>query len=140
MNETSICISSPGEPYVVPTGLPPLAPSTATAAAPVPTNAKDESNRNCGQWYNVEAGDFCNLVTIKYGISLQDFVFLNPSINVNCTNLLLGRHPTTTMSCTGHVLAKNYRLDISYCVEPVGDSMCTVIWTLRRGTWLTVDS
>jgi len=33
-------------------------------------------------------------------MSLNDFVFLNPSINSNCTNLLYG---------------------ISYCVEPVGD-------------------
>ncbi|CAO2650794.1 Nn.00g020860.m01.CDS01 [Neocucurbitaria sp. VM-36] len=100
MNETSICVSNPGEAYVTPPAMPPLAPSTATSAAPVPTNAKDESNRNCGEWYNVVQGDYCNLVTIKYGISLSDFVFLNPSINSNCTNLLL---------------------DISYCVEPVGD-------------------
>ncbi|KAF2856399.1 carbohydrate-binding module family 50 protein [Plenodomus tracheiphilus IPT5] len=100
MNEASICVSSPGEAYVTPPALPPLAPSTATSAAPVPTDAKDESNRKCGSWYNVEAGDYCNSVTMRYGVSLEDFVFLNPSINSNCTNLLLG---------------------ISYCVEPVGD-------------------
>lgn len=86
---------------MTPPALPPLAPSTASIAAPVPTNAKDESNRNCGDWYNVVEGDYCNLITMKYGISLPDFVFLNPSINANCTNLLM---------------------DISYCVEPVGDS------------------
>lgn len=101
MNETSICVSNPGEAYVTPPAMPPLAPSTATSAAPVPTNAKDESNRNCGEWYNVVEGDYCNLVTIKYGISLSDFIFLNPSINSNCTNLLFG---------------------INYCVQPVGDS------------------
>jgi hypothetical protein len=101
MNGTSLCVSSPGEAYVTPPALPPLAPSTATSAAPVPTNAKDESNKKCGSWYNVEAGDYCNLVTIRYGIFLDDFVFLNPSINENCTNLLLG---------------------VSYCVSPVGDS------------------
>jgi len=100
MYNTSICVSNPGEAYVTPSALPPLAPSTATSAAPVPTNARDGSNRKCGSWYNVESGDYCNLVTMRYGISLEDFVFLNPSINSNCTNLLLG---------------------ISYCVEPVGD-------------------
>jgi hypothetical protein len=86
--------------------MPPLAPSTASSAAPVPTNAKDESNRRCGQWYNVESGDYCNRLTLKYAVSLSDFVFLNPSINENCTNLLL---------------------DISYCVAPVGDSQYTVL-------------
>ena len=101
MNGTSICVSNPGVAYVTPPAMPPLAPSTAVSAAPVPTNAKDESNRQCGQWYNVEGGDYCNLVTLRYAIALADFVFLNPSINANCTNLLL---------------------DISYCVAPVGDS------------------
>ncbi|CAN9387616.1 unnamed protein product [Alternaria alternata] len=100
MNGTSICISNPGVAYVTPPAMPPLAPSTAVSAAPVPTNAKDESNRQCGQWYNVESGDYCNLVTMRYAIAMADFVFLNPSINANCTNLLL---------------------DISYCVAPVGD-------------------
>lgn len=86
---------------MTPPALSPLAPSTATSAAPVPTNAKDELNRRCGSWYNVEASDYCNLVTMRYGIFLEDFVFLNLSINENCTNLLLG---------------------ISYCVALVGDS------------------
>lgn len=101
MSNSSICVSNPGEAYVTPPALPPLAPSTAVSAAPIPTNARDGSNRKCGSWYNVQSGDYCNLVTMKYSISLEDFVFLNPSINSNCTNLLLG---------------------ISYCVEPVGDS------------------
>ncbi|CAN9364447.1 unnamed protein product [Alternaria sp. RS040] len=100
MNGTSICVSNPGVAYVTPPAMPPLAPSTAVSAAPVPTNAKDESNRQCGRWYNVESGDYCNLVTMRYAIAMADFVFLNPSINANCTNLLL---------------------DISYCVAPVGD-------------------
>jgi hypothetical protein len=69
--------------------------------APVPTDAADASNRRCGKWYDVQAGDYCNLVTIKFGISLDDFIFLNPSINTTCTNLLR---------------------DISYCVAPVDDS------------------
>lgn len=43
---------------------------------------------------------------MRYGIALQDFVFLNPSINSNCTDLLLG---------------------ISYCVEPVGDSKSFIV-------------
>lgn len=44
--------------------------------------------------------DTCGLVSIANSISLSDFYFLNPSLDADCTNLLLG---------------------ISYCVEPVGD-------------------
>jgi hypothetical protein len=40
-------------------------------------------------------------VVLKFGISFENFRFLKPSINENCTNLLLGD---------------------SYCVQPVGDS------------------
>ncbi|KAH9232174.1 carbohydrate-binding module family 50 protein [Colletotrichum gloeosporioides 23] len=34
-----------------------------------------------------KAGDYCNLVTLKFAISLPDFMFLNTGINSNCTNL-----------------------------------------------------
>jgi LysM domain len=84
----------------------------------------DGSNRNCGSWYTVclsllivssripskngiitaltqvQSGDDCAHVSIKNGLSLQDFYFLNQEIFVNCTNLLLG---------------------VAYCVEPVGN-------------------
>jgi hypothetical protein len=70
-------------------------------AAPVPTDVAQGTNMNCGQYYRVVKGDYCNLLVIKFGISLSDFVFLNPAINDNCTNLFA---------------------DESYCVQAVGDS------------------
>ena len=101
MNGTQICISSPGTPYVSPKIPSALAPSIASTAAPVPTDAVDGTNKYCGKWYHAVAGDYCNLLTLKFHLSLQDFVFLNPTINVNCTNLYA---------------------DESYCVQAVGDS------------------
>jgi hypothetical protein len=88
---SSICVSSPGPQYQPPSSVS-LAPITATAAAPVPSNARDMSNRECGLWYQVGTGDYCNLLVLRFGISLPDFIFLNPTINSNCTNLLLGIH------------------------------------------------
>lgn len=41
------------------------------------------------------------MIVIKFQITMDDFVFLNPGINSNCTNLLA---------------------DESYCVQAVGDS------------------
>ncbi|KAK6220001.1 LysM domain-containing protein [Colletotrichum tabaci] len=81
MNGTTLCITPPG---------PQLPP-------PMPPGG---SNKPCARWYDVEAGDYCNLVVLKFAISLDDFLFLNAGINANCTNLYAGE---------------------SYCVQPVGD-------------------
>ncbi|KAJ8120118.1 hypothetical protein ONZ43_g3090 [Nemania bipapillata] len=71
-----------------------------TKAAPIPTDIATNTTQNCGMFYEVQPGDYCNLVCLKFNINLDDFLFLNPSVNVNCTNLF----------------AKE-----SYCVAPVGD-------------------
>ena len=38
-------------------------------------------NTYCGRYYTASVGDYCNLICLKYRISLVDFVFLNPTIN-----------------------------------------------------------
>ena len=74
--------------------------STTQLLAWNPTDIASGSNTDCGRWYNVYPGDYCNLVVIKFGISLSDFLFLNPELNANCTNLYANE---------------------SYCVLPVGN-------------------
>ncbi|EFX06453.1 peptidoglycan-binding protein [Grosmannia clavigera kw1407] len=59
----------------------------STTAAPVPTNAQPQSNTDCGQWYYVLPGDYCSLISVKFGISLSDFYFLNPQVDSSCDNL-----------------------------------------------------
>ncbi|KAK0647930.1 LysM domain-containing protein [Lasiodiplodia hormozganensis] len=93
-----VCINEPGQKYITPNET--FTATTATTPAPVPTNVADGTNTECGQYYQAVAGDYCNLLTLKFGISLEDFIFLNPAINENCTNLYA---------------------DESYCVEAVGD-------------------
>ncbi|KAI0905819.1 hypothetical protein F4823DRAFT_113363 [Ustulina deusta] len=95
----SICISKPGRPYASPTVTIPVVTSFTTAA-PVPTDIATNTTQNCGKFYEVQLGDYCNLVCLKFNINLNDFLFLNPSVNVNCTNLFA---------------------EESYCVVPVGD-------------------
>ncbi|KAK1635257.1 LysM domain-containing protein [Colletotrichum phormii] len=99
MNGTTLCIEPPGPklPPAPTTNVPPVTPTTA---APIPSNTAIGSDKPCGRWYEVEAGDYCNLVTLKFAISLEDFMFLNTGINSNCTNLF----------------AKE-----SYCIQAVGD-------------------
>lgn len=93
-----VCVGNPTG-YIAPTttasGVPTLGP---TVAAVAPTNADPQSNTDCGVWYNVNAGDYCALVCNKQAITLQDFYFLNPEINANCTNLLLSKQPSSARS------------------------------------------
>ncbi|KAL4943095.1 hypothetical protein BDV06DRAFT_234966 [Aspergillus oleicola] len=71
----------------------------ATTALPVPTNAMNGSNTDCGYWYTVVEGDQCALISVQFSLSLEDFYFLNPEVDANCTNLWIGK---------------------AYCIAPVG--------------------
>lgn len=99
-----LCVAKPGKPYIAPSATG-LAPMTPTTPAPIPTDVAEGTNKNCGLYYRVVMGDFCNKLVLKFGIPLVDFVFLNPAINENCTNLFANE---------------------SYCVSAVGDSKSTL--------------
>ncbi|KAF9876815.1 hypothetical protein CkaCkLH20_05661 [Colletotrichum karsti] len=79
-----ICVSSPGGSIDVPGG------EVTTTAAPVPTNYPEGSNKNCAQWYTTVEDQYCNDISVAFGISLADFYFLNPQIDKSCSNLWLG--------------------------------------------------
>jgi LysM repeat protein len=97
LNGTSLCISLPGTPYVQPATMEsPASPLAAT----MPSDVANGTNHVCGRYYKVKPRDYCNLLVMKFGISLGDFRFLNSGINANCTNLFSEQ---------------------SYCVKPVGD-------------------
>ncbi|KAL3453555.1 hypothetical protein BJX65DRAFT_292598 [Aspergillus insuetus] len=100
-----ICISPPGDDnWSRPTLPSTISWSTGTSTptstpAPVPTDIANGTVTRCAHYYLVQPGDYCNQLVLKYSLSLEDFLFLNPSVNANCTNLWAFS---------------------SYCVEPVG--------------------
>ncbi|KAJ7772315.1 hypothetical protein B0H16DRAFT_167863 [Mycena metata] len=63
----------------------PTATPTATVAPPGQT--PPGTTANCGAWYFVEPGNFCQQVALNNSITLDDLITLNPEINANCTNL-----------------------------------------------------
>ncbi|KAI0157093.1 carbohydrate-binding module family 50 protein [Hypoxylon sp. FL1284] len=76
--------------------------------------------------YTIQAGDYCEAISIRLSISLKDFYFLNPSIDTDCTNLLLG---------------------IAYCVEAVGSistypgyPTTTALYTLTASAYVTTTN
>lgn len=109
MNGSEVCVGVPGKAYTYPPPMT-LAPTIPLAAAPVPTDAAQGTNTKCGRWYRAVLGEYCNEIVIKFGIAMDDFVFLNTAINQNCTNLLA---------------------DESYCIQAVGDSKFVVKSDLR---------
>ncbi|KAI3227720.1 hypothetical protein CBS147310_7445 [Penicillium roqueforti] len=94
--------------------------STTATAVSIPTNAVDGSNTKCAKWYSVGNNDNCASITVQNGISLDNFEFLNPELNANCTNLFL---------------------DYSYCVQAVGDiaTYSGYATTTTKYTSLTAD-
>ncbi|CAI4218948.1 unnamed protein product [Parascedosporium putredinis] len=99
MVDTQICVSKPGKAYVSPiqTDVPSSSP---TGAVEVPDDIAQKTTKHCGRYHKAIVGDFCNQLIMKYSISLDDFRFLNPAINENCTNLFA---------------------EESYCVKAAGD-------------------
>ncbi|KAL3421595.1 LysM domain-containing protein [Phlyctema vagabunda] len=95
---STFCISNPAGNYTMPVnniG----APTFVTTAAPEPTNVGQNTTTRCGRFYEVKSEETCQTISQKFSIPLDDFYFLNPEVNTNCTNLLA---------------------DVSYCVQPVG--------------------
>lgn len=97
MVNRTLCLSNPLEEFLVSNN-----PGSAiiTTPAPIPPSVAPNTTTNCGQYYKVLPGDGCSTVSQKFHIALKDFLFLNPEVNANCTNLWL---------------------DYNYCVVPVGD-------------------
>ncbi|PKY08970.1 hypothetical protein P168DRAFT_315012 [Aspergillus campestris IBT 28561] len=132
---TQICMDEPGDKYRPPSrpvGIPTSVSSatTASTAAPTPTNVADKTTKQCGKYYAVKKGEDCGTMVKRFGISREDLGILNPGLNANCTNLLS---------------------DVSYCVTPVEDinnypgapgyvpSYSTIAWdTLPSATYKPV--
>lgn len=76
-------------------------PTSASTAAAAPTDIAEGTNAYCGMYYKAVLGDYCNMLILRFKITIDDFLFLNPAVNTNCTNLFA---------------------EESYCVQAVGDS------------------
>lgn len=70
------------------------------SAHPKLLNGESYLKHNMLTLSQVQAKDDCGKLSIAYSITLSDFLFLNPEVYSNCTNLLLG---------------------VAYCVFPVGN-------------------
>jgi LysM repeat protein len=66
---------------------------------PPPTSTPPGTTNECYQWHVVVSGDFCAKIQDQFGITFNQLQTWNPSLDNNCSNLLL---------------------DVAYCVEGPG--------------------
>lgn len=85
----AVCVGPPGgayQPAMATAANATVYPTTATPAAPT----VEGTIPYCGLWYNVTMGDYCNLISQKFGITSDQLIDMNPAIFKNCSNLYLG--------------------------------------------------
>jgi LysM repeat protein len=69
------------------------ASATATGAAQTssaPTTTPIGTTEACYSWHIATAGDYCGLIEEEFGITFDNFQEWNPSINSDCSNIIVG--------------------------------------------------
>ncbi|KAK6528315.1 hypothetical protein TWF281_009558 [Arthrobotrys megalospora] len=97
-----ICVTSPFAEYT-PVFVENASSNTgvyADTAIPAPGAIAKGTTRNCGKWYQVANEDICQIISLKMKIALSLFSDINPSVNSDCSNLVVG---------------------LWYCVQPIED-------------------
>ena len=83
--------SAPGGAYVPSTTVAPAYQTVFTSTAKPPLSTAPGTIPNCGLYYNVTASDECSLVAIRYALTQSQFINMNPSLDLVCSNLKVGK-------------------------------------------------
>lgn len=79
LNDTvgqTICLSNPLGDYTVSNTSGAATATYITTIAPQPTDLASGTNTDCGEYYEVAAGEDCGTIELKFAITLDDFLFL----------------------------------------------------------------
>ncbi|KZV92962.1 hypothetical protein EXIGLDRAFT_58200 [Exidia glandulosa HHB12029] len=57
---------------------------------PSGADSSGDESPGCSHSYTAVAGDTCNLIARNFGVSVDQFLSLNPSVSPDCTNLHIG--------------------------------------------------
>ncbi|KAI1497268.1 hypothetical protein F5X99DRAFT_423685 [Biscogniauxia marginata] len=92
---TTVCIKLPGgEAYNATTITGATSTQTGSYATatvtPPASGVAFGTTPNCGKYYQVQSGDYCQIVALKNSIDLALFRAINPSIDESCDNLVPG--------------------------------------------------
>ncbi|KAJ5518739.1 hypothetical protein N7453_001161 [Penicillium expansum] len=113
-NGDATCVSPPGDLYSPPSATV-SANSTYTTKAIPASPTPSGTATNCSDYYLVQDGDECGVICEGNSLKLAESIAMNPSVNANCTNLVValdycvatvnGTTPTTSNTTATFVSA-----------------------------------
>ncbi|KAG0137810.1 hypothetical protein HOY82DRAFT_644705 [Tuber indicum] len=83
-----------------PTITPITTTSVPTGGVSKPSPIQDGQPGDCDGWYLAKSSDTCNSISGIYGLTLAEFVAMNPAIGTECKNLYPGYYVCISRSCT----------------------------------------
>ncbi|KAJ6032576.1 hypothetical protein N7540_003308 [Penicillium herquei] len=90
-NGDAICVGPPGGLYSPPSAAASVNSSTTYTTTAIPASPTPSGTAiNCGAYYLVNNNDECGVICEGNSLTLASFIAMNPSINANCTNLVVG--------------------------------------------------
>jgi len=122
LSDVDICISPPGGVWNGTTVAGAIATQTAiyaSATVTPPGSVGAGTTTSCGKYYQVQSGDYCELIALNNTITVALFEEINPSVDSGCTNLVVGLY---------------------YCVYPTADWNATSNSTLTTSTYITAPT
>ncbi|RDW68879.1 uncharacterized protein DSM5745_08639 [Aspergillus mulundensis] len=135
-----VCVSPPA-PLPSPTTSP--APSTlqkrvyATSIVDPPGPVPRGTTKNCGQYYEVKSGDYCDSIADRYSIDYQLFRDINPAIDAQCTNLIPGLYYCVSPTENWNQTATSTTATSAYATAPAPTTSGT---TANCYEWYVVQS
>ncbi|GIC92923.1 uncharacterized protein Aud_009401 [Aspergillus udagawae] len=111
-----ICVSQPGAVWTGTTIPGATATKTgvyATATVAPPGPVAFGTTPKCGKYYQVNEGDYCQLIALNFTITVSLFEAINPQINAGCSNLSPGLYycvlPTADWNQTTTTTTSSYQ-------------------------------
>lgn len=93
----------------------------AAQTSSAPTTTPTGTTKTCYSWHIASSGDYRGLIEEEFGITFVDFQDWNPSIDDNCSNIIVGdgisfdlfrvRNPSINNDCSNLVVGDAYCVD-----------------------------
>ncbi|ERF73915.1 hypothetical protein EPUS_05338 [Endocarpon pusillum Z07020] len=106
---------------------------TTTVARPVPVASG--TTRSCSKYYQVQSGDYCQLIALNNAITLGLFIAINPEVDSSCTNLLTGFYYCVQPTENWNQTATSTVVNPPASTPPGTTASCYEYYTVQSGDY-----